>query len=112
MVAVVVIIVVCFSSDHFKERPRHMMAMSVLAVVCISVVAGTSAPKLRYGFLCVGEFGATSRHLLCVGMSGVWGVSPLNLSYLSNTISHPQQKRAIVIALIKWVQVRDSADTM
>lgn len=35
------------------------------------------------------------------GMSGVWGASPLNLSYLSNTIAHPQQKRAIVIALIK-----------
>lgn len=86
-VAIVFVVAICFSSDHFQERPKHLMLMAGLAVVFIAIVAGVDSPKPRYVFM-------------CLGVSCVWAASPVHLTYLSNTISHPTQKRAVVIALI------------
>ena len=121
-VAMVIVLSCSFSSDYFQERPKHIMAMALLSVVSLAIVAGVTDPKVRYAFLCFGEFRGPSLPLrntpsppppsLCVclkvaysrlGASGIWACSPMTLSYLSNTISRPAEKRAVSIGLIKWV---------
>jgi len=87
-VALVIVLCCCFSSDINQERPKHIMAMASLSVVSLIIVTTvTSSPKTRYAFL---AFGA----------SGIWACSPMTLSYLSNTISRPAEKRAVSIGVV------------
>ena len=104
-VAVVVVLVTCFSSDIQQERPKHIMAVAILSVVSLSVVAGVQTnAHVRYAFLAFGEsrlrllFGPST---LISGASGIWACSPMTLSYLSNTIARPAEKKAISIGLVK-----------
>jgi hypothetical protein len=56
IVALVMLLLASFSSDHFKERSIHIMAMSLFAVVSLAIVAGVkSSPHVRYAFICFGE---------------------------------------------------------
>ncbi|KAL1980915.1 hypothetical protein VTN96DRAFT_3335 [Rasamsonia emersonii] len=87
MVALVIVLVCCFSSDMQNERPKHIMAMATMSTVSLIIVAAVKNSKVRYAFL---AFGA----------AGIWCCSPLTLSYLSNTIYRPAEKRAVAIGFV------------
>ncbi|ORY26040.1 major facilitator superfamily domain-containing protein [Naematelia encephala] len=88
MVALVIVLVTCFSSDITQERPKHIMAVAALSVVSLAITAGVQGnPHVRYAFL---AFGA----------SGIWACSPMTLTYLSNTISRPAEKRAVSVGIV------------
>ncbi|KAJ5963058.1 major facilitator superfamily domain-containing protein [Penicillium waksmanii] len=87
MVAFVIVLLCGFSSDYFNERPKHIMALATMSTISLIIVATIHNPKTRYAFL-------------AFGVSGIWGCSPLVLSYLSNTISRPAEKRAVAIAFV------------
>ncbi|ATY63859.1 Major facilitator superfamily general substrate transporter [Cordyceps militaris] len=87
MVALVIVLVSCFSSDLQNERPKHIMVMAGISTISLIIVAAVENSKIRYAFL-------------CFGCAGIWACSPLTLSYLSNTISQPAEKRAVAIAIV------------
>ncbi|KAL2441459.1 putative transporter [Exophiala dermatitidis] len=75
------------SSDRFKERRWHIVGG--LSVAWISAVVGltcTSNDKVRYAFMC-----------LYIG--GLYPTAPLILSWVSETLSLPAEKRAVCIAI-------------
>lgn len=101
----VIVLATCFSSDIMQERPKHIMAVATLSVVSLAIVAGVdSSPKVRYTFIAFGESQSspTSRTvgLMEPGASGVWACSPMTLTYLSNTIAKPAEKRAVSIGIV------------
>lgn len=54
-VALVIVLVTCFSSDITRERPRHIMAVATLSIVSLAIVAGVQTkPGVRYAFLALG----------------------------------------------------------
>ncbi|KAJ2979018.1 hypothetical protein NQ176_g3497 [Zarea fungicola] len=87
MAALVIVLISCFSSDLQNERPKHIMAMATLSTISLIIVAAAENLKVRYAFL-------------CFGAAGIWACSPLTLSYLSNTISQPAEKRAVAIGIV------------
>ncbi|KFY16962.1 hypothetical protein V492_00971 [Pseudogymnoascus sp. VKM F-4246] len=86
-VALVIVLICCFSSDLQNERPKHIMVMALISTVSLIIVAAIENPKARYVFL---AFGA----------AGIWCCSPLTLSYLSNIICRPMEKRAVSIGIV------------
>jgi len=86
-VAVVVNLIVCFSSDIYRERPKHEMFLTALGFVSLAIVAGVTEPKVRYAFL-------------CLGVSGVWASGPLTLVWGSSALTQPPKVRAIQIGLL------------
>ncbi|KIM99148.1 hypothetical protein OIDMADRAFT_181575 [Oidiodendron maius Zn] len=86
-VALVIVLICCFSSDLQNERPKHIMVMASISTISLIIVAAVDNPKVRYAFL---SFGA----------AGIWCCSPMTLSYLSNTISRPMEKRAVSIGIV------------
>ncbi|KFZ14123.1 hypothetical protein V501_03381 [Pseudogymnoascus sp. VKM F-4519 (FW-2642)] len=86
-VALVIVLICCFSSDLQNERPKHIMVMALMSTVSLIIVAAIENPKARYAFL---AFGA----------AGIWCCSPLTLSYLSNIICRPMEKRAVSIGIV------------
>ena len=88
-VALVLVLLISFSSDFHRERPRHIMFMAGLSTISLIIVGAVppTAPRVRYAFL-------------CFGASGIWACSPLTLTYLSNTIAAPAEKRAVSIGIV------------
>ncbi|QKX54712.1 uncharacterized protein TRUGW13939_01800 [Talaromyces rugulosus] len=87
MASLVIVLVCCFSSDLQNERPKHIMAIAAISTISLIITAAIDNSKARYAFL---TFGA----------AGIWCCSPLTLSYLSNTISRPAEKRAVAIGVV------------
>ncbi|KAL2127173.1 hypothetical protein VTI74DRAFT_11209 [Chaetomium olivicolor] len=87
MVALVIVLGCCFSSDLLNERPKHIMAMGAMSTIALIITATVTNSKARYAFL-------------AIGASGIWACSPLILSYLSNTICRPAEKRAVAIGVV------------
>lgn len=56
MVALVIVLICGFSSDHFNERPKHIMAMATMSTVSLIIVATVDNAKARYTFLALGLF--------------------------------------------------------
>jgi MFS family permease len=86
-VALVAILFFCFSSDHFKERSFHLAGACSLAIVSFACLLGVLNNTGRYV-------------LLCFGVAGVYAACPLVSVYLSNSIPHPSEKRAIAQAVV------------
>jgi len=87
VVASVVLNIVAYSSDKFQERRWHITSMLALGFVCSVVCAVVIQPKVRYV-------------MICFVAAGIWSALPLILSWTSNTIAVPAEKRAIVLALV------------
>ncbi|GAB0136829.1 hypothetical protein EsDP_00005117 [Epichloe bromicola] len=79
--------ILAWSSDRTQDRRWHITAALALGFLSSVVCAIVQAPVVRYVMLC---FLAT----------GIWSALPLILSWASNTISLPPEKRAIVLALV------------
>lgn len=85
--ALVAILAFGFSSDRFNERPYHLASASALAIVCFACLIGVLNNTGRYV-------------LLCFGVAGVYAACPLVSVYVSNSIPHPSEKRAIAQAIV------------
>lgn len=55
MVALVIVLVCCFSSDIRNDRPKHIMAMATMSTVSLIIVAAVENSKVRYAFLAFGR---------------------------------------------------------
>jgi hypothetical protein len=106
MVALVIVLVCCFSSDLQKERPKHIMVMAAISTASLIIVAAVTDSKVRYAFLAFGTCLSLKHRILRLliithtGAAGIWCCSPLTLSYLSNTIYAPAEKRAVAIGFV------------
>ncbi|EXJ91785.1 hypothetical protein A1O3_00335 [Capronia epimyces CBS 606.96] len=86
-----VLIVLPLTSDRYVERRWHIVGG--LTVAWISAVVGltlTGHDKVRYAFMC-----------LYIG--GLYPTAPLILSWASETLSLPAEKRAVAIAITNSV---------
>lgn len=85
-VAIVFSLTISTSADYFNERPFHAGIPALVATVCFIVEAAITNNAARYT-------------ILCFGAAGIWTTVPIMLAYLANTISHPNEKRAISQAM-------------
>lgn len=86
-VALVAILVFCWSSDYFQERSKHLAAAAGLATVMFALLVGVLDNTARYVFL-------------CFAVAGVYAACPLISIWVSNAIPHPSEKRAIAQAFV------------
>ena len=71
VVGVFGLVIIVFSSDHFRERSLHTVFGLLLALIGCAVMAASSDPKLRYGFAHVCLSGAfASGPLVAVWLAG------------------------------------------
>lgn len=56
MVALVVVLTSCFSSDLRNERPNHIIAMASMSTIALIITAAVENNKVRYAFLSLGMF--------------------------------------------------------
>ncbi|KAL5333540.1 major facilitator superfamily domain-containing protein [Aspergillus crustosus] len=92
-VGTVVLLVLPHTSDKYQERRWHIVGG--LAVAWISAMVGLTIEghdKVRYTFMC-----------LYIG--GLYPTAPLILSWASETLSLPAEKRAVSIAVLNSVAV-------
>lgn len=87
MVALVFSISGSISSDYFKDRRWHIVAFSALGLASSIVAAVVLQPTARYV-------------MLCFMAAGVWSALPMALTWTSNTIKWPREKRAVAIATV------------
>lgn len=87
MVALVFCIFSAVSSDYFNDRKYHISAFACLAFVSAVVAAITTNTKVRYV-------------MLCFMAAGVWSALPLILTWTTNVIQWPREKRAVAIATV------------
>lgn len=55
MVALVIVLISCFSSDIQNERPKHIMVMAAISVVALIITAAVEDSKVRYAFIAFGK---------------------------------------------------------
>lgn len=55
MVALVIVLFSCFSSDIQNERPKHIMFMASVSVVALIITAVVEDSKVRYAFIAFGR---------------------------------------------------------
>ncbi len=71
VVGVVGLVIIVFSSDHFRERSLHTVFGLLLALIGCAVMSASSDPRLRYGFAHVCLSGAfASGPLVAVWLAG------------------------------------------
>ncbi|KAL0930368.1 putative vitamin H transporter [Colletotrichum truncatum] len=90
MVALVFAIASAISSDYFKDRRFHIAAFSALGLVSCIVAASVLNPTVRYV-------------MLCFLAAGVWSALPMALTWTSNIIQWPREKRAVSLAMVNAI---------
>lgn len=85
--AVVCILAACFTADWLKAIWPVLAVLSGTGFVFFVAATAATNPMVRY-VLAIFAFGT------------IYGVSPLTKTWVSHTLSHPAEKRAIAIALI------------
>lgn len=86
-VAAVCLIVVAWSSDRHVERRWHVVGPLAVGFACSVVCAAVQTAVVRYV-------------MVCFVAAGIWSALPLILSWTSNAITLPPEKRAIVLAMV------------
>lgn len=86
-VASVCLNVLAWSSDRTHDRRWHITGALALGFLSSLICAIVQDPAVRYV-------------MLCFLAAGIWSALPLILSWASNTVSLPPEKRAIVLALV------------
>lgn len=78
------------SSDRFQDRRWHVVGAFVLAFVSGIIIVTVNGTAARYTFI-------------CFYISGVYAAFPLILTWASETMSLPVEKRAVAIAAVNAV---------
>ncbi|KAG8419421.1 hypothetical protein J3458_004289 [Metarhizium acridum] len=87
VVAAVCLNIFAWSSDRTGDRRWHITGALGLGFACSVVCAAVQTSVVRYV-------------TVCFVAAGIWSALPLILSWTSNTVSLPPEKRAIVLALV------------
>ncbi|KAF5133875.1 putative transporter [Metarhizium anisopliae] len=87
VVAAVCLNILAWSSDRTGDRRWHITGALGLGFACSVVCAAVQTSVVRYV-------------MVCFVAAGIWSALPLILSWTSNTVSLPPEKRAIVLALV------------
>ncbi|EFY99366.2 phthalate transporter [Metarhizium robertsii ARSEF 23] len=87
VVAAVCLNILAWSSDRTGDRRWHITGALGLGFACSVVCAAVQTSIVRYV-------------MVCFVAAGIWSALPLILSWTSNTVSLPPEKRAIVLALV------------
>lgn len=90
MVAAVFLLVLSFTADRSRDRRWHISACLGLSFVCTVVCVTVSDTKVLYA-------------MLCLYIAGLYTALPLILSWTSETIALPGEKRAVVVALVNSI---------
>lgn len=90
LVAVVFLVVLSYTADRFKDRRWHVAGCLGLSCLCTIVCAVVGNSKVLYA-------------MLCFYIAGLYTALPLILTWTSETISLPAEKRAVVVALVNSV---------
>lgn len=90
IIAAFVSISTAFSADYFRDRHYHITVSFLVALVASITAAVVLDPHVRYA-------------MLCFLAAGTWSATPLILTWTANTISYPNEKRAIAIALVNAI---------
>lgn len=88
--AMVAIIGISFSADHFDERALHIGLPSFIAGSLYTICIWVHEPKARYG-------------ILCISYGLVQSAVPLILAWTSQHIKYPDSKRAVSQAYVNTV---------
>ncbi|KAH8899047.1 MFS general substrate transporter [Thozetella sp. PMI_491] len=84
------LVVVPQSSDRFRDRRWHVVFGFMLAFVSGIIIVTVKATSTRYAFI-------------CFYISGIYCAFPLILTWASETMSLPAEKRAVAIAAVNAV---------
>ncbi|CAK9780471.1 MFS general substrate transporter [Cutaneotrichosporon oleaginosum] len=84
-VGIVIVLIVCFTSDWLGERGFYVVAAGLIGATCFAVIMGVTNKVVQYVFL-------------CFGLASIFSSVPTLLVWASNEVSHPREKRAIVQA--------------
>lgn len=87
VVAAVCLNILAWSSDRTGDRRWHITSALAVGFACSVVCAAVQTSIVRYV-------------MVCFVAAGIWSALPLILSWTSNTVSLPPEKRAIVLALV------------
>ncbi|KND91755.1 putative transporter [Tolypocladium ophioglossoides CBS 100239] len=79
--------IVSYSSDHFKERGRHIAALIVVFAIAYALLATLPEPQLRGKYACV-----------CIAVACVYATYPPSHAWVVNSFGN-ETKRAIGIGL-------------
>lgn len=90
MVAAVFLIALSFTADRSRDRRWHIAACLGLAFACTIACISSSNTKVLYA-------------MLCLYIAGLYTALPLILSWVSETIALPGEKRAVVVALVNSI---------
>lgn len=91
-VGTVVLLVLPYTSDKYRERRWHIVGGLVVAWISAVVGLTVTHDKARYAFMC-----------LYIG--GLYPTAPLILSWTSETLALPAEKRAVSIAITNSIGV-------
>lgn len=84
-VGIVIVLIVCFTSDWLGERGFYVVGAGLMGSVCFGVIMGVTNHMVQYVFL-------------CFGLASIFSSVPTLLVWASNEVSHPREKRAIIQA--------------
>ncbi|PVH98155.1 allantoate permease [Periconia macrospinosa] len=90
MVGFVFLIILSFTADRSRDRRWHITACLGLCFVCTIVSITVSNTKVLYA-------------MLCLYIAGLYAALPLILTWTSETIALPSEKRAVVVALVNSI---------
>lgn len=90
MVGFVFLIVLSYTADRSRDRRWHITACLGLCFICTIVCITVSDSKVLYA-------------MLCLYIAGLYTALPLILSWTSETIALPSEKRAVVVALVNSI---------
>ncbi|KAJ5302191.1 hypothetical protein N7508_007054 [Penicillium antarcticum] len=90
LVATVFLILVSLSSDRTQNRQWHIVFGLTLATISGIIIVTVKQTAPRYAFI-------------CFYVSGVFCAFPLILTWTSETMAQPIEKRAVAIALVNGV---------
>lgn len=90
MVAAVFLVILSFTADRSRDRRWHIAACLGLTFICTIVCITVSDTKILYA-------------MLCLYIAGLYTALPLILSWTSETIALPSEKRAVVVALVNSI---------
>lgn len=83
-VGIVIVLIVCFTSDWVGERGFYVVGAGLIGAVCFGVIMGVTNHVVQYVFL-------------CFGLASIFSSVPTLLVWASNEVSHPREVSTTLI---------------
>ncbi len=80
-VGIVVVLIVCFTSDYFGERGFYVVGGGMVGAISFAIIMGVTNRVVQYVFL-------------CTGLASIFACVPTLLVWASNEVSHPREVSA------------------